>query len=230
MKQLDTRLFVIYSLDDVTLLSLNDTINKNNILLIVPGILDTDVVDTEYKQIADLAIQYSKETTWNIVIIHNESHGMISDLLEAATGKLFGGLSDLFGAPPEYPGRMLESILEDRPSNKETVIMCHSQGGIISSNAVNCCNKYVRAKVKINFFGSAAWTLPHIRRENMAEYTTDLDPVALFFGRGFCPSTIKCRKTLWHGIPHYRPIMELVLQHIFGLLSDSDFEETIKNV
>ena len=85
-------------------------------------------------------------------------------------------------------------------------------------------------KVKINFFGSAAWTLPHIRRENMAEYTTDLDPVALFFGRGFCPSTIKCRKTLWHGIPHYRPIMELVLQHIFGLLSDSDFEETIKNV
>ena len=230
MKQLGPRLYAIYSMDDLVTLN-TQHIKYNNMLLIIPGMLDTDVVDSEYAQIADTAIEITKNTDWTVVLVHNQSNGFLLDLGRSIFGKLFGGFCKLLcQEPPEQAGKILGAILNIRPTTCDTVIMCHSQGGIIATNAIDCCNNiYMRASVKVRFFGAANWFLPQMRARNTTGFTSRYDLVSYLFGRGFI-DTYKLHKATGHAVTNYRPSMELVLQNIFGSMSDIQLETELENV
>ena len=231
MKQFDGNLFVIDSFSDLDQIQYESKLKYHNLLIIVPGMLDTDADDNQFRVIATNAIREYGAQDWNVIIIHNESHGIISDFSECLVGKLFGGISRVvLDDAPEYPARLLRHILDTRPTCNRTVIMCHSQGGILTTNAVNCCNRYVRESIQILFFGAANWFLPKVPREHMMVFTAKADPIAYLFGRGFNRSTIRLHKTALHTISNYQVAMKLALQHLFGSTTDEQFNEEMHNV
>lgn len=230
MKQFGDHFFLAYTLSDAAELVLNPSIKNNNLILIIPGMLDTDVSDSEYADVVDTILDATNRLKWNIVIIHNQSSGILLDLGECVCGKLLGSVwNNILQDPPEYPGRMLKTILDARPANVRTMIMAHSQGGIIATNAVNACSIRLKDSVELNFFGTANWFPPDVPNTHMVNYTNRYDLVAYLFGRGLVNSTVKL-KTSGHQIIHYQHAMCVVLQHTLGLLPDDQFNEAIKNV
>lgn len=233
MKSINENIFVVDSFGDLCVRQVSDAMSNKHMLIVVPGMIDDSDTEAQYANMATLALRMvSPSEPWSVCILTNQSHGYVSDALESAIGKLSGDLSKaLFDECPEYPARLLRYILDRRPNSKKTAILCHSQGGILTTNAVNAANEYIAKDLEIIFFGAANWFLPRkVDRDRMTVITTRVDPVAILFGRALHPKTIRISKLINHSVHKYYPAMVLAMTHVLAETSIASFREDLRHV
>lgn len=229
---IEHKFYLLTSINDVGELYSSIEINDKNLLLIVPGVLNDDNSEDFYKSLILDTIKLHEAQDWLVVFIRNNSHGILSDLLEATSGKLLGDMTEnLINEAPEYPSRIIHALLNLRISDRKTAILCHSQGAIIACNAINCCPDRIKPALQLFSFGGASWTLPKkLHKPNVYVITTKSDLVSLFFGRYFCKSTIKLKNRKGHASETYIKVMKLSINYIFNNITKELFEDMLKNV
>lgn len=200
MIKIRSNLYMIDSIDDASKVA--EISNNYDLLIISPGMLDDDISDTEFAEVADAILK--KNDKLFVILLHNQSHGIISDFFESLVGKIFG----ILGCCPEYPARVLRNILDARNSYKSTYIISHSQGGIITTNAVNSSQNYnLKDNIRLYYFGSANWLLPYeVDKTRIQTFTNQCDLVSCTFGRGLLKNTIRL-KDIGHYVKDYQKSM-----------------------
>lgn len=198
----DTDSFLVKSISDFNTIS--DKIVNKNLMVVVLGMLEDEDMEKECWSYFHPAYVISDD--WVTVFVRNKSHGFMSDLLESAAGKFLGRTTEsLFKTSLEHPARILEYIISKRQNKtKKTVIVCHSQGGIITVNALNSSSKSDCENIQVAFMGAANWTLPkHLDKSDCVCISTKLDYVCIPLGRYFLPSTVKLANFTTHSISKY---------------------------
>jgi len=118
---------------------------------------DRDVQSSLGKMIAEM---FHRE----VLLFWNPTQGMLFDLIECMMGRTFNGMT--------YISDQLADVLESeltRPEIKKIVLLAHSQGAIIASNAISVLiERNVRdiCKLEVYTFGSAADSFKETVSEN----------------------------------------------------------------
>lgn len=152
-------------------------------VIYVNGILTSkDEQSTSLQNIANA-------TGYSVQGIHNATEGAPKDLAQCITDKLNVGKNP---AVDELTDTVYDAVLAGKPIH----LLAHSQGGIITSRALDQVQKrlrleqgYTRAqaqaamsKITVETFGAAAWTYP--AGPKYVIYINRLDPVPDLFGKG----------------------------------------------
>ena len=210
--------FLVRNVSDFNLIK--EHLVGRNLMIVSLGMLEDDGMDKDWWSY--FHPDYVRSTDWVTIFVRNESHGFISDLFESAAGKFFNCISEkFFSTTIEHPARVLEHIITNRPNkDKKTVIIAHSQGGILTVNALNSCKKEDCKNIKCVFMGSANWTLPKYVKDCIC-LTTKLDYVCIPCGRYFLPSTIKLKQFKTHDISCY----SFAMHNISKQVENPDFKD-----
>ena len=130
------------------------TIDDNEIWFFLNGICtNRSVLRLNGKALADLFQR-------KIYLMHNPSDGIVLDLLECLVGRTLQPISTLESSV----SHILENALND---HRKVVLICHSQGGIITSGALH--------KLATRLSGSRARLLKKLEVYTFASAATELD-------------------------------------------------------
>ncbi len=157
--------------------------NPSQTILYVNGINTTK--DAQFNSLQSIA-----ETTGARVIgIHNATEGMGADLAQCVKDKLDKGTNPAVDT-------LADTLYGEIKAGRDVHLMAHSQGGLISSRALNDVYNRLRiedgmskqdaqalmGKINVETFGAAAMTYPD--GPNYVHYVNRGDPVPSLFGLG----------------------------------------------
>ncbi|MCP3136992.1 hypothetical protein [Pyxidicoccus xibeiensis] len=170
-------------LSDVPAVTPRDNPNANHTILYVNGILTTkDAQANSLQSIADA-------TGARVVGIHNATEGFAADLAECVKDKLDKGTNPAVDT-------LADTLYNELKAGRSVHLMAHSQGGLISSRALNDVYNRLRiedgmskeqaqqamSQLNVETFGAAATRYPD--GPNYVHYVNRGDPVPSLFGLG----------------------------------------------
>ena len=136
------------------------------------------------------SLQSIADTTGaKLIGVHNATEGMAADLLQCVKDKLDKGTNPAVDT-------LADTIYSELKAGRSVHVMGHSQGGLITSRALNDVARRLRiedglsqadtekllGKVNVETFGAAAWSYPD--GPKYVHYVNDKDQVPGLFGLG----------------------------------------------
>jgi hypothetical protein len=160
-----------------------DGVKKPGTIIYVNGMM-TDKA-TQEKSLQAIADKTGQKT----IGIHNSTEGFFKDLGQCITDKMDKGKNPAVDT-------LADSLYTELKAGRDVHLMAHSQGGLITSRALNDVAKRLRiedglspaqvqeklGKVSVETFGAAAATYPD--GPKYVHYVNDKDPVPGLFGLG----------------------------------------------
>ncbi|QQR46330.1 hypothetical protein JKA73_09670 [Myxococcus xanthus] len=160
--------------------------NPQSTVLYVNGILTTKEAQSESLQ------AIANATGSRVVGIHNATEGMGADLAQCVKDKLDKGTNPAVDT-------LADALYTELKAGRDVHLMAHSQGGLVSSRALNDVYNRLRiedgmskqdaralmGKINVETFGGAAATYPD--GPNYVHYVNRGDPVPSMFGLGPIP-------------------------------------------
>jgi hypothetical protein len=109
-------------------------------------------INTTHEEAEDSSVAISDLIGIDVHLYHNETEGFFRDLWESFKGRRWTPTDEAKGLS-EYLSVLIES-------GKKIVIFCHSQGGIVTSNAIRLLPYRKRNNISVICFASAQSTEP----------------------------------------------------------------------